>query len=61
MDLNFRVFATGVRIFRASNDVGSWVHTNTRKKQGKKQNGGVLLNFLLLSIKKKEEIVNVQA
>jgi hypothetical protein len=51
MDLNFPVFATGVRIFRASNDVGSWVHTNTRKKtQGKKQNGGVLLNFLLLSI-----------
>jgi hypothetical protein len=33
MDLNFPVFATGVRIFRASNDVGSWVHTNTRKKQ----------------------------
>jgi hypothetical protein len=31
MDLNFPVFATGVRIFRASNDVGSWVHTNTRK------------------------------
>jgi hypothetical protein len=23
MDLNFPVFATGVRIFRASNDVGS--------------------------------------
>ena len=51
MDLNFPVFATGVRMFRASNDVGSWVHTNTRKKtQGKQQNGGVLLNFLLLSI-----------
>ena len=32
MNLNFPVFATGVRIFRASNDVGSWVHTNTRKK-----------------------------
>jgi hypothetical protein len=26
MDLNFPVFATGVRIFKASNDVGSWVH-----------------------------------
>jgi hypothetical protein len=37
MDLNFPVFATGVRIFRASNDVGplisgSWVHTNIRNK-----------------------------
>ena len=32
MYLNFPVFATGVRIFRASNDVGSWVHMNTRKK-----------------------------
>jgi hypothetical protein len=30
MDLNSPVFATGVHIFRASNDVGSWVHTNTR-------------------------------
>ena len=39
MDLNFPVFATVVRIFRASNNVwplflgpGSWVHTNTRNK-----------------------------
>ena len=32
MYLNFPVFATGVRIFKASNDVGSWVHMNTRKK-----------------------------
>ena len=32
MDLNFPMFATGIHIFRASNDVGSWVHTNTRKK-----------------------------
>ena len=55
MDLNFPVFATGVRIFRASNDVGPLFvgHGFTRvleKKQGKKQNGGVLLDFLLLSI-----------
>ena len=55
MGLNFPVFATGVRIFRASNDVGPLFvgHGSTRvleKKQGKKQNGGVLLDFLLLSI-----------
>ena len=55
MDLNFPVFDTGVRIFRASNDVGPlFVGPGfTRileKTQGKKQNGGVLLNFLLLSI-----------
>jgi hypothetical protein len=37
MDLNFPVFATGVRICRASNDVGSWVHTNTRKKNTRKE------------------------
>jgi hypothetical protein len=48
MDLNFPVFATGVRIFRASNDVGSWVHTNTRKKtQGKKQMAGAA-KFLII-------------
>ena len=55
MDLNFPMFATGVRIFRASNDVGPLFvgPVSTRileKTQGKKQNGGVLLNFLLLSI-----------
>ena len=55
MDLNFPVFATGKRIFRASNDVGSLFVDpgSTRileKIQGKKQNGGVLLNLLLLSI-----------
>jgi hypothetical protein len=55
MDLNFPVFATGVRIFRASNDVGPLFvgPGSTRileKTQSKKQNGGVLLNFLLLSI-----------
>ena len=55
MDLNFRVFATGVRIFRANNDVGPLCVSpgSTRileKTQGKKQNDGVLLNFLLLSI-----------
>jgi hypothetical protein len=53
MDLNFPVFATGVRIFRASNDVGPLfvgpVSTRIleKKTQGKKQNGGVLLNFFL--------------
>jgi hypothetical protein len=55
MDLNFPVFAMGVRIFRASNDVGPLflgpgstriLEINT----GKQQNGGVLLNFLLLLI-----------
>ena len=51
MDLNFPVFATGVRIFRASNDVGPlYVGTGHGSTQGKQQNGGVLLNFLLLSI-----------
>ena len=35
MEFTFSVFATGVRIFRASNDVWSWVHTNTRKKKEK--------------------------
>ena len=60
MDLNFPVFGTGVRIFRTSNDVGplfncgSWVHTNTRKihkvRNKITENGGVLLNFLLLLI-----------
>ena len=56
MDLNFPVFATGVRIFRASNDVETLfvgpVSTRILEKKtlGKKQNGGVLLNFLLLSI-----------
>jgi hypothetical protein len=32
VDLNFPVFATGVRIFRDSNEFWSWVHTNTRNK-----------------------------
>ena len=55
MDLNFPVFATGVPIFRASNNVGPLFlgPGSTRileKTQGKKQNGSVLLNFLLLSI-----------
>ena len=56
MDLNFPMFATGVRIFRASNDVGPlFVDPGStrileKKPQGKQQNGGVLLNFLLLSI-----------
>jgi hypothetical protein len=58
MDLNFPVFATGVRIFRASNDVGALFlgPGSTRileiktTSQGKQQNGVVLLNFLLLSI-----------
>jgi hypothetical protein len=58
MDLNFPVFATGVRIFRASNDEGALflgpgstriLEINTTS-QGKQQNGGVLLNFLLLSM-----------
>ena len=38
MDLNIPVFATGVRIFRASNDVGPCVHMNTRKKKHKVRN-----------------------
>ena len=56
MNLNFPVFATGVRIFRSSNDVGPLfvgpgsTRILEKKTQGKKQNGGVLLNFLLLSI-----------
>ena len=56
MDLNFPVFDTGVRIFRASNDVGplfvgpGFTRILEKKTQGKQQNGGVLLNFLLLSI-----------
>jgi hypothetical protein len=55
MNLNCPMFATGVRIFRASNDVrplfvGPGSTRILEKKQGKKQNGGVLLNFLLLSI-----------
>ena len=55
MDLNFPVFATAVPIFRASNDVGTLCVglVSTRRlerKQGKKQNGCVLLHFLLLSI-----------
>ena len=54
MDLNFPV----VRIFRASNDVGPLFvgPVSTRileKTQGKKQNGGLLLNVLLLSISEK--------
>ena len=53
MDLNFLVFATGVHIFRASNDVGPLfvgpgsTRILEKKTQGKKQNGGGLLNFLL--------------
>ena len=56
MDLNFPMFATGVRIFRASNDVGPLfvgpgsTRILEKKTQGNQQNGGVLLNFLLLSI-----------
>jgi hypothetical protein len=58
MDLNLPVFATGLRIFRASNDVRPLFvgHGSTRileKTQGKKQNGGLLLNVLLLSISEK--------
>ena len=37
MDLNVPVFATGVRILRASDDIGSWVHTNTRKKNTRQE------------------------
>jgi hypothetical protein len=39
MDFNFPVFATGIRIFRASNDEGPLFvgHGNTRIQGGKKQ------------------------
>jgi hypothetical protein len=56
MDLNFPCLPREVRIFRASNDVGPLfvgpgsTRILEKKTQSKKQNGGVLLNFLLLSI-----------
>ena len=43
------VFVTRLRIFKASNDVGP-LFVGPGSTQGKKQNGGVLQNFLLLSI-----------
>ena len=43
------MFVTGLLIFKASNDVGP-LFVGPGSTQGKKQNGGVLQNFLLLSI-----------
>ena len=64
MGFNFPVFATGVRILRASNVVGPLfvgpgsTRILEKQTQGKKQNDGVLLNFLLLSISLISEKVN---